>query len=166
MLAGAVRAYANRWAVAPGQQVSVLTDNDDGWRTAIDLQAKGVEIAAVIDTRDKQPPVNIAGALVVTGVAVQVTSGRKGLKTITLTNGQTIQTDCLAVAGGWNPNVHLTCHQRGRPSWNGTLASFIPGGELPPGMVVAGAANGQLWPWGLSCRGPLKWPTVLLRIWA
>ena len=41
MLAGAVRAYLNRWAVAPGRRVAVFTNNDDGWRTASDLAAAG-----------------------------------------------------------------------------------------------------------------------------
>ena len=51
MLAGAVRAYANRWAVTPDQTVAVFTNNDDGHRTAADLIAKGVKVTAVIDTR-------------------------------------------------------------------------------------------------------------------
>ena len=41
MLAGAVRAYANRFAATPGKRVAVFTNNDDGWRTAADLAAKG-----------------------------------------------------------------------------------------------------------------------------
>ena len=142
MLAGSVRAYANRWAVSPGESVAILTNNDDGWRTASDLHAKGVNLAAVIDTRDTTPLAGFAGAAIVMGAAVQDTKGRKGLKSITLTNGQTIEADCLAVAGGWNPNVHLTCHQRGRPAWREDIAAFVPAGDLPPGMVVAGSANG------------------------
>ncbi|MCP5072205.1 MAG: FAD-dependent oxidoreductase, partial [Rhodobacteraceae bacterium] len=142
MLAGSVRTYANRFAVSPGQSVAVLTNNDDGWRTAADLHAKGVELAAVIDTRDQVPLGNFSGVSIISGAAVQDTKGRKGLQSITLTNGQTIKADCLAVAGGWNPNVHLTCHQRGRPTWNEDLSAFVPGGELPPGMTVAGSANG------------------------
>ena len=51
MLAGAVRAYLNRWGVAPGARVAVFTNNDDGRRTARDLVAAGVEVAALIDTR-------------------------------------------------------------------------------------------------------------------
>ncbi len=142
MLAGSVRAYANRWAVSPGRNIAVLTNNDDGWRTAADLHSKGINLAAVIDTRDTTPLGSFAGASIVTGAAVQDTKGRKGLQSIALTNGQTIQADCLAVAGGWNPNVHLTCHQRGRPTWNEDLSAFVPGGVLPPGMTVAGSANG------------------------
>jgi len=57
MLAGAVRAYANRWGVTPGQRVAVFTNNDDGWRTAADLIASGVEVPAVTDSRDRPAPV-------------------------------------------------------------------------------------------------------------
>ncbi|KAG1700414.1 Sarcosine oxidase subunit alpha [Nymphon striatum] len=90
MMAGAVRAYANRFGVGVGKQ------------------------------------------------------GRHALSSITLSNGETISTDCLAVSGGWSSNVHLTCHQRGKPEWNAEIASFVPGGVMPVGMVVAGAANGSM----------------------
>ncbi|MEQ9257539.1 MAG: sarcosine oxidase subunit alpha family protein [Roseovarius sp.] len=144
MLAGAVRAYANRFGVAPGREVAVFTNNDDGWRTAADLVAKGVDVRAVVDCRDAEPPVSLPGVRHVRGAAVVNTVGRKGLKAITLTNGTTIPVDCLAVSGGWNPNVHLTCHQRGRPEWRDDLNAFVPGGVLPVGMAVAGAANGSM----------------------
>ena len=52
MLAGAVREYANRYAVAAGQNVTVFTNNNDGWRTAHDLTAAGVHVGTIIDTRD------------------------------------------------------------------------------------------------------------------
>ncbi len=144
MLAGAVRAYVNRWAVTPGKRIAVFTNNDDGWRTATDLVAKGVEVSAVIDSRATKAPTDVAGAIVVMGATVTNTFGRKGIHTFSLSNGQSIKADCLAVSGGWNPNVHLTCHQRGRPVWNETQACFVPGGDLPMGMLVAGAANGEL----------------------
>jgi methylglutamate dehydrogenase subunit C len=146
MLAGAVRAYAHRWAVTPGQKVAVFTNNDDGLRTAVDLAAKGVTIAAVIDSRKDVTPLegfnHLRGALVVNS------RGRLGLREISvrLADGslQTIACDTLGVSGGWNPNVQLTCHQRGRPVWDDTLAAFVPGGSLPTGMSVAGAAMGDM----------------------
>ena len=144
MLAGAVRAYANRWGVAPGKKVAVFTNNDDGWRTANDLSKSGVTVSAVIDTRDGSAPMDIPGAGIFMGGRVMDTCGRKGLKSIKLVGGATIEADCLAVSGGWNPNVHLTCHQRGRPDWNDDIAAFVPGGDLPVGMSVSGAANGML----------------------
>ncbi|MGC6497671.1 MAG: sarcosine oxidase subunit alpha family protein [Candidatus Puniceispirillaceae bacterium] len=130
MLAGAVRSYVNRFGVAPGRQVAVFTNNEDGVRTATDLAAKGVQVSAVIDARK--------------GEFVVDTSGRKGLRSITLNDGRRIDADCLAVSGGWSPNVNLTCHHRGRPVWNDTIMGFVPGNDLPAGMQVAGAANGQM----------------------
>jgi hypothetical protein len=56
MLAGAVRAFVNRWGVRPGARVAVFTNNADGWRTARDLLARGVGLSAVIDTRDRERP--------------------------------------------------------------------------------------------------------------
>jgi sarcosine oxidase subunit alpha len=144
MLAGAVRSYVNRFAATPGERISIFTNNDDGWRTARDLSAQGVSVAAVIDSRDIAPVTEIPHAKIVMGAGVMDTSGRKALKEITLTTGQRIMTDCLAVSGGWNPNVHLTCHQRGRPSWAEDINAFVPGKDLPPGMQVVGAAQGDL----------------------
>lgn len=145
MLAGAMRSYANRWAVTAAPKVSVFTNNDDGHRTAIDLIAKGVNIAAIIDTRVDAP--HIADCELLAGAQVVDTSGRLGLKSIQieLADGtrRSIECGALGVSGGWNPDVHITCHQRGRPTWNDQIAAFVPGSDLPKGLSVAGAANGD-----------------------
>ena len=144
MLAGAMRAYANRFAVTPARRVAIFTNNDDGHRTAADLHARGVRIAAVIDTRPDRP--RVADYEVLQGQVVG-TQGRLGLSfaTVALADGstRTLEIGALGVSGGWNPNVHLTCHQRGRPVWQEDIAAFVPGGDLPPGMRVAGAALGR-----------------------
>ena len=51
MLASAVSAYLNRWAVRPGSQAVVFTNNDGAYRTALDLHAAKVPVAAVVDLR-------------------------------------------------------------------------------------------------------------------
>ena len=129
MLAGAVRTYVNRFGVAPGREVAVFTNNADGLRTAEDLRAKGIEVTEV-DARK--------------GDVIVDTKGRKGVHSAILSNGRTVPVDCIAVSGGWSPTVALTCHHRGRPEWRDSIAAFVPGGELPPGMSVAGAANGTI----------------------
>ncbi|MCC0064418.1 MAG: sarcosine oxidase subunit alpha family protein [Defluviimonas sp.] len=147
MLASALRSYANRWAAVPGREVAIFTNNDDGHRTAADLLAKGIKVAAVIDNRKSDAP-GTNRYEVLAGAQVIGSSGRLGLSSISvrLQGGETRTIACqaLGVSGGWNPNVHLTCHQRGRPVWNEALAAFLPGGALPPGMTVAGAANGAM----------------------
>ncbi len=143
MLAGAVRTYLHRWGVAPGRSVTVFGNNDDAHRTARDLHAAGVKIAAVIDTR---PEVSTdAPWPVLAGGAVTATSGRHGLKEIAVRHrggSRTIWTDCLAVSGGWNPAVHLTCHMNARPVWREDIAAFVPAPGAVPGLEPAGAANG------------------------
>lgn len=51
MLAGAGRAYVNRYAVAPGRHAVVFTTNDSAYAAALDLAAAGVRVAAIVDTR-------------------------------------------------------------------------------------------------------------------
>lgn len=144
MLAGALRSFANRWAVVPGQRVAIFTNNDDGLRTATDLAAKGVNVMAVVDVRDGGPLV--PGIRHLKGAVVTDTSGRLGLTGITvrLANGTTEQIACdaLGVSGGWNPNVALTSHHRSRPVWDDVIAGFVPGSGGPAGLGVAGAAMG------------------------
>ena len=142
MLAGAVRAYANRFAVAAGRRVGLFVNNDDGWRTAADLARKGVSVAAIVDARDREPVVEVPGARILMGGRVTATRGRHGLTGVTLATGERLALDCLAVSGGWNPNVHLTCHHGGKPVWHDGIAAFVPGDRLPHGMTVAGAAGG------------------------
>lgn len=146
MLAGAVRTYANRFAALCGKRLAVFTNNDDGWRTAVDLAAAGAEVQAVIDTRaSTQAPAHIDGSgglRHIAGGTIVGTKGRLGLRALLLGDSERLEVDCLAVSGGWNPVLHLTCHHRSHPRWHGELATFIPGHDLPPGMMVAGSANG------------------------
>ena len=144
MLASAVRAYTNRFAVATGDKVSVYTNNDDGWETARDLTLQYIKVVAVIDSRSIKPVLRVPGAEIFMGTDVVDTKGRRALKSIKLSNGKTIDCDSLAVSGGWNPNLHLTCHHRGIPKWNKEIASFIPDESTPPGMSVAGRAKGTM----------------------
>jgi heterotetrameric sarcosine oxidase alpha subunit len=145
MLGSAIRTYANRYGVAADKRVAIFTNNDDGHRTAADLHAKGVKIAAVVDVRADAP--RSMDFEVLHGQVVD-TKGRLGLTfaDVKLADGtiRTLDIGALGMSGGWNPNVHMTCHQRGRPTWNADLAAFVPGGTLPDGMIVAGAANGDM----------------------
>jgi sarcosine oxidase subunit alpha len=148
VMAGAARTYANRFAVSVGRRVAVYTNNDDGWRSAIDLATHGIEVTALIDTR-----VSVASSLaarftgrVILGGQVVSTRGRGAVRAaiVATTRGrETIACDALAVSGGWNPNLALACHHDGRPVWREAIAAFVPG-ALPKGMIVAGAANGAL----------------------
>ncbi|MEM9011639.1 MAG: sarcosine oxidase subunit alpha family protein [Pseudomonadota bacterium] len=144
MLASAVRTYLNRFAVTPGQRVAIYTDNDDGWRTAEDLLSAGVSVVGLIDSRaDAAPKLDCP---VIAGGAIVGTEGRLGLRAVTVrteSGTRRLEVDTLAVSGGWNPAVHLTCHMNGRPVWDDAIAAFVPHPGAIPGMEVAGAAAGR-----------------------
>ena len=132
MLAGSLRAYANRWGVKAGERVAVFTNNDDGLLTASDLKAKGVEVVAVVDSRNGDEVINTSGWLGLTAINVRDRDGKT----------QEIRVDALGVSGGWNPNVNIHSHHRSRPVWDASIAAFVPGADGPPGLLVAGAAAG------------------------
>jgi heterotetrameric sarcosine oxidase alpha subunit len=150
MLAGAVRAYVNRFGVAPGRRAVVFADNDDAFRTVADLAQAGVEVAAVVDgrrtvSRAAQGAAEAAGAPYFANAAIERVRGRHGVKGIEIgdVSGARAKFACdlIAVSGGWNPALHLTTHLNGKPQWNESLAALVPG-TLPPGLSVAGAAKG------------------------
>jgi methylglutamate dehydrogenase subunit C len=144
MLAGSLRAYANRWGVTAGDRVAVFTNNDDGLRTARDLQAKNVDVVAVVDSREGGEL--MPGIRHLRGAEVVDSEGRLGLTAITVRNasGKTekINATALGVSGGWNPNVNITSHHRSKPVWNEALAAFVPGEGGPANLHVVGAAHG------------------------
>ncbi|MFI0542839.1 sarcosine oxidase subunit alpha family protein [Streptomyces sp. WSLK1-3] len=155
MLAGAVRTYLNRYAVAPGSRAVVSTTNDSAYDTVADLQAAGVGIAAVVDARpelsDRAAEVAATGVRVLTGSTVVDTSGDHRLTGVTvqaldaegLLAGEAESFDCdlLAVSGGWSPVVHLHSQRQGRLRWDSDLVAFVPDGAVRDQQVV-GAARG------------------------
>jgi sarcosine oxidase subunit alpha len=157
MGAAAVRTYLHRFGVAPGKAVTIFTNNDDGHRTARDLKAAGVHITAVLDSRKDGP--DGEGYPVIRGAEVCDTGGRKALESVsyrTISGEEKLGTDCLAVSGGWNPSVHLTCHMNGRPEWREDIQSFGPVDGMVPGMTDAGACNGTFSTLGALKEGAAK----------
>ncbi|MBD3765431.1 MAG: sarcosine oxidase subunit alpha, partial [Rhodobacterales bacterium] len=145
MLASAVRAWVNRWAVAPGQRVAVFATDDTGARTVADLRAAGVDVAALIDARDDAP--GVADVPLHRGAVVTGTRGRGGLRQVMVRSGTTdfrVEADVLAVAGGWTPTIHLTSHLGARPVWDEGRAAFLPAPGAVPGLHPAGACAGHL----------------------
>lgn len=151
MLAGAARAYVNRYGVLPGRETVLFTAGDDGWATARDIAAAGGRVAAIVDARAEADPArkDLAeklGARLFSGGVVEGTRGSRQLSGVTIRDASGATTalgcDLLAVSNGWNPTLHLTSHQNGKPAWDESLQCFVPG-TLPPGLTVAGSAAGR-----------------------
>jgi sarcosine oxidase subunit alpha len=152
MLAGAVRTYLNRHAVAPGRRAVIFATGDDALRTASDLAEAGVEVSAIVDPRPEPGPQWAATAKAVQaraiagGVVIRAHGARRvAAVEVRTASGAAERIDCnlVCVSGGWSPTVHLASHLGARPIWSEALAAFLPG-TLPPGMSTAGAAGGSL----------------------
>lgn len=152
MLAGAARSYVNRFAVRPGQRAVVVANNDDGYRTALDLAAAGVEVMRVVDTRpagtsDWRGRCEAAGIDIQDGAAVTKVHGRLaviGCDIAPLDGSDRPRfepCDLIAVSGGWSPAVHLHTHALGAIEWSEGRAAFVPGAARQAHTSV-GAARG------------------------
>ena len=159
MLASAVSTYVNRYAVKPGERAVIFTNNDSAYQTALDLNAAGAQVVAVVDARSQSSSelanmVRSAGIEVMNSCAVVDTSGGKRLQSVQVmslsSDGQsvsgqrrTLSCDLLAVSGGWSPVVHLSSQSGAKAVWNEEAAMFIPG-EPVQQQASVGSANGTL----------------------
>jgi sarcosine oxidase subunit alpha len=146
MLAGAVRTYLNRYAAVPGRTAVVYGDNDDAWRTAVDLDRSGVTVAALVDTRATgTPPLALPPGTELVRGTISAAHGGRRLASVTVESAggrRRLACDLLAVSGGWVPTVHLALHRGARPAWDPDRAAFRV--TTPPrGLELAGAADGE-----------------------
>ena len=154
MQASAVRTYINRYGVKPGRRAVITTNNNDAYRTAIDLHRAGVAVSAVIDSR-AHPDAPLAAELenlsirLITGGTVGAVGGGRHVKYVQIvgTQGDTldperINCDLVACSGGWNPNVHLHSQSGAKPVYEPTISSFVPGTPRQAEVSV-GAAQGE-----------------------
>ena len=157
MLAAALRTYINRYGVLPGRQVTVFTNNDTAYQTALDAHAAGAKVDVVDLRADPTGPLvraaEQAGIDIHKGSAIIATTGKhavSGCEVAKLTDdgqgwhGETLHIGCdvLAHSNGWNPTVHLWSQARGKLDWREEDQCFVPGfaGAWKP--QAAGAGNG------------------------
>ena len=172
MLASAVSSYINRYAVLPGRRVVLFTNNDSGYRTALDLADAGAEIRAVVDLRPNPQGALPAsardkGIRVIGSHAVVDVKGVKKVKGVVIMDldqrgtgvrgdAKTIDCDLLAVSGGWNPTVHLHSQSGGKVRFDEKLGGFVPG-ESVQQERSAGACGRRFRPgivhWERTSRG-------------
>ncbi|MFC3024414.1 sarcosine oxidase subunit alpha family protein [Vibrio zhugei] len=157
MQASAVSTYIQRYAVVPGEQLVLMTTNDEAYQTALDWANAGKEVVAVVDTRQTVSGARIdavkeLGIEVITGSAVIDVTGSKRVSGAVVASineegdavtgkERTLACDTIASSGGWSPAVHLSCHMGSRPVWDEQAIGFVPG-ETVQRQLTAGSING------------------------
>lgn len=144
MMAGAMRSYLNRQAVAPGKSTVIFTTNDAGYRTAADLEAAGLVVAAIVDSRaDAGKGWQGRAEVLKSARVIDAFGGQRlnGVSVETANGTRRIDADALAMSGGWSPIIHLACHRAGKPQWSDEASAFLAP-VAQDGLAVAGSAAG------------------------
>ncbi|WP_173932772.1 sarcosine oxidase subunit alpha [Chelativorans sp. Marseille-P2723] len=151
MLASAARTYLNHYGIAVGRRVAVYTAENSAYAAAVDLKKSGIEVTAIIDTRElpQGPAVEEAKALGIEFLpshAVIGTDGRLRVRSISVSplHGgwrREIEVDTLLTSSGWTPSVHLFSQSRGKLAYDAGTQSFLPG-EYAQDATSVGACNG------------------------
>lgn len=150
MLNTAVRKLLDRYAVAAGKRIALCTTNDDVYATASLLQANGVDIAVITDARATASAAAQAaldaGLPVQLGVVPSIAKGGRRVTSLTYcaVNGQqseTVDCDCIAMSGGFSPDVHLSSQTGAAPKWAEALQAFLPASPVRAERS-AGASKG------------------------
>jgi len=151
MLSGAVRKFAERYGVTPGQKVAIVTNNDDAYKTAMALTNAGVEITVVADARtdvgEAATNAKEAGLRVETGILPMKARGRHTVSGLDLQRAdgsfvETVECDCIAMSGGFSPDVGLVSQTGVSPVWDEQIQGFIPDTPIRAERS-AGAGNGS-----------------------
>jgi sarcosine oxidase, subunit alpha len=158
MLSSAIKKYADYYGVICGEKNVFFTNNDTAYESAISLSKKGIKVQAIIDIRDKSESpfvkeVENLGIKIYWCHTVVDTHGYKKLKQISIMelskDGQSvigsrinIDCDCLGLAGGWTPVVHLFTQSGGKLKFRDEDQVFIPN-KYPSKQISIGSCNGD-----------------------
>ncbi len=142
MLSSAIKKYSDFYGVACGRKIIFFTNNDSAYESALSLNDKGIKVEAIVDIR-KQSETNLEKRVIDAGVkiywehTVVDTSGYKRLNNVSIMklsndgtsvtgNKISISCDCLGVAGGWTPAVHLYTQSGSKLAFDEDKKIFIP----------------------------------------
>ncbi len=157
MLASAVRGMIGRYGVTPGSTGVVFTNNDDAYLTAFVLKKAGVNVQ-VVDSRSRSDGALVKRAIadgidVSLGSVISAVEGNLGVTAVKIAayrKGQgrvitekRVECDFVAMSGGWNPALHLWCHNGGKIQFDDSLQSFRPKSHTDD-IVAIGGANGTM----------------------
>jgi sarcosine oxidase subunit alpha len=152
MLAGSVRTYINRYAVRPGNQAIIYTNNDSAYATIPVMIKAGMAVDAVIDNRDSasEQARKIASDQNIPVLFSHRISKAKGKDRVASVEAQPVDggssrvffCDLVCMAGGWTPTVHLFSQNGGKLVFDDTLATLVAD-QNTHSSVVAGSADCQ-----------------------
>ena len=125
MLPSGVRRLVRDWSLKPGERAVVLSADDRGLEAVDDLERAGVEIARVMDLRERTPK------------QIEARGKRGRLKAVTV-DGETVDCDLLVMSGGRQPAYSLLAQAGARIEYDDRRGIFVPT-DLPPSVEAVGS---------------------------
>ena len=141
MLAGAVSTYVRRYAVLPGRNAVVFTNNDAGYDAALALKSAGAAVQ-IVDARavprgSLSERARSAGIVILAGHVVTEARGGKRVRGVVVQQidarnqlrgaPRRLACDLVAMSGGFSPVIHLHCQAGSKALWDDGFAAFLPG---------------------------------------
>ncbi len=159
MLCSGARRLSSLYGVRPGNVGVVAATSDRGLEAGLDLDARGVQIAAVVDTRSDGADPELAKRLRGAGIAhlpghaVVSAHGRRRVRAAVIArldeggrpipdSDRGIDCDLIAVSGETVPASSLLLQAGARARWDDATSSYLPE-DPPPGIHPAGAVAGH-----------------------
>jgi pyridine nucleotide-disulfide oxidoreductase len=130
MTSRAVRILLNRHGVLPGQRLVIAGTGSEADRLQGDLTAAGAD--ATIAAPD----------------TIAAVSGVRGVESVRLTDGHTVEADCLIVARGEVPDVQLPGMLEAPRTYDPAIEGWrlTPGADVPGLTVIGGTLLGAAGP--------------------
>ncbi|MDB0053946.1 sarcosine oxidase subunit alpha family protein [Candidatus Pelagibacter sp.] len=159
MLSSAVKKYADYYGVICGKNNIFFTNNDTAYESAISLLKKGINVHCIIDIRESSNSSIVKeaqdlGLKIYWSHTIVDTHGYKKLKQVSImelskdgqsfanSNKIVLDCDCLGMAGGWTPAVHLFTQSGGKLKFREKDQVFIPN-KYPSKQISIGSCNGD-----------------------
>ncbi|MDC0935153.1 glycine cleavage T C-terminal barrel domain-containing protein [Pirellulales bacterium] len=161
LLGSAAQRLIHLYAVMPFTRCVVLAANSDAYRTALDLHAAGVEVAAIADLRPDAERTQLSNEVAQAGIEIrpqhtvyEALSNRQKTNVAGVTlcpldqNGQPdvlaserIACDGVVVSVGWAPAAAPLYQLGAKLQYASHVEQFVPQ-SLPEGVFAAGRVNG------------------------
>ncbi len=160
ILSSSIKKYIDYYGVKTGENISLFTNNDSAYETAISLNKSGVKVNVIVDIRKNSDSLIVKEALdlglkVLWESTVVETQGYKKIKSFevmklsddgnnVIGNKTKHNCDCLGISGGWTPMVHLFTQSGGKLTFRNEDNVFIPDEDkTPPNQISVGSCNGE-----------------------
>ena len=159
LLSSAIKKYADFYGVKSGEEIVLFTNNDTAYETALSLSNKGIKVKAIVDIRDANEnrlinSIKDLNIKIYNNHTVVDTKGHKRINKVSIMelskdgtsvvgNRIDIDCDCLGMAGGWTPAVHLFTQSGGKLKFRDSDNIFVPN-LYSSDQISVGACNGDL----------------------